>query len=223
MISNFFSYKNSLDDIYEFDILSKGSNNSYWYLNSKQSSIYSIEDNIFSTEEIKTIIFIAKKLKKECASVGTEVKENIDRELRISTISWMPINGNTNWIYQRLTDCVNNHNETYFNFDLTRIESLQFTEYRGNESGHYSKHVDPMFWNLPEDRKLSFVVQLSDPSSYEGGDLILHPGSTPESVKIEKRKGKMVLFPSHTIHEVTPVTKGIRYTLVGWVHGPKMR
>jgi len=33
----------------------------------------------------------------------------------------------------------------------------------------------------------------------------------------------MIFFPSYTLHEVTPVTKGTRYTLVGWVHGPAFK
>lgn len=223
MISDFFSYKNSLDDIYQFQVLSNGSTSGYWYLNPKETVSYSTEDNIFGPEEIRAIIFISKKLKKQYGTVGSDEKEIIIKKIRTSSICWMPMNCNTDWIYRRLTDYVINHNKTYFDFDLTKIESLQFTEYRGEETGHYSKHVDPMFWNIPEDRKLSFVVQLSDPSTYEGGDLLLYSGISSEPIKIEKKIGKIVFFPSNVLHEVTPVTKGTRHTLVGWVHGPKLR
>jgi PKHD-type hydroxylase len=64
-------------------------------------------------------------------------------------------------------------------------------------------------------------MQLSDPSEYEGGDLLLHTGDEP--IVINKQKGMLVMFPSYTLHEVTPVTKGERYSLVAWVHGPKLR
>jgi PKHD-type hydroxylase len=64
-------------------------------------------------------------------------------------------------------------------------------------------------------------VQLSDPSDYEGGDLLLHISADPK--KAPKNQGQVILFPSHTLHEVTPVTKGIRYSLVAWVTGPKFK
>lgn len=70
---------------------------------------------------------------------------------------------------------------------------------------------------MPHNRKLSMVIQLSDPSEYEGGELLLHLGNNP--TRIERKKGLAVFFPSYILHEVTPVTKGERYSLVAWVHG----
>ena len=64
-------------------------------------------------------------------------------------------------------------------------------------------------------------MQLSDPSEYEGGELKLYNGHEP--ITIKREKGLIVFFPSYTLHEVTPVTKGERYTLVGWVHGPAFK
>ena len=70
-------------------------------------------------------------------------------------------------------------------------------------------------------RKLSLVVQLSDPEDYEGGDLEIYTGHEPLVVK--KKKGMTAFFPSYQLHGVTPVTKGTRYSLVVWVHGPAFR
>ena len=68
-------------------------------------------------------------------------------------------------------------------------------------------------------RKLTLVLQLSDPSEYEGGELqsltSLQPGT------VNKKKGIIAAFPSWTLHQVTPVTKGVRKTLVIWVAGPQ--
>jgi PKHD-type hydroxylase len=66
-------------------------------------------------------------------------------------------------------------------------------------------------------RKLSFVLQLSDPKNYKGGELQIHLGETPNVMK--KEQGTVVAFPSPTLHEVTPITKGKRYSLVGWITG----
>lgn len=79
-----------------------------------------------------------------------------------------------------------------------------------------TQHLVP----LPHNRKLSMSLQLSDPNDYEGGELLLHLSHNP--TVISKQKGMMVFFPSHTLHEVTPVTKGERYSLVAWIHGSKL-
>ena len=101
------------------------------------------------------------------------------------------------------------------------IENLQFTYYNSEEQGCYKAHVDPNCWSLPHNRKLSIVVQLSSPEEYEGGELKLY--NSHEAITIKKEKGLVVSFPSYTLHEVTPVTKGERYSLVAWVHGPSFR
>ena len=81
--------------------------------------------------------------------------------------------------------------------------------------------MDPLNWKIPHNRKLSVVVQLSDPEEYEGGELKLHTSYDP--IIIKKERGMIVSFPSYTLHEVAPVTKGERYSLVAWVHGPAFR
>ena len=70
-------------------------------------------------------------------------------------------------------------------------------------------------------RKRSLVLQLSDPSDYEGGDLEFFVSAEPTPV--ERKKGLIVAFPSFVLHHVTPVTSGTRRTLVVWLSGPKFR
>ena len=64
-------------------------------------------------------------------------------------------------------------------------------------------------------------MQLTNPNEYSGGELWLHQG--PEPMIIEKHQGQLTLFPSYTLHEVRPVTKGERYSLVCWVNGKPFR
>ena len=70
-------------------------------------------------------------------------------------------------------------------------------------------------------RKLSFTLQLTDPSEYEGGQTMIHNAKEPWA--IPQTKGTITFFPSYTLHEVLPVTKGTRKALVGWVHGPRLK
>ena len=98
------------------------------------------------------------------------------------------------------------------------IEPIQFTYYNSVEKGLYKCHTDGQFWNLPHNRKFSIVMQLSDPSEYEGGDLELWFGGNAP-IQGPRGKGVGVLFPSYAMHRVTPITKGLRKSLVLWVGG----
>lgn len=77
--------------------------------------------------------------------------------------------------------------------------------------GVFSMHDDV---NLSKNRthfwKLTCVIQLSDPSTYEGGKLKIGSEYAPDE------QGTMICFPSNTLHEVEPVTSGERFVLVHW-------
>ena len=70
-------------------------------------------------------------------------------------------------------------------------------------------------------RKLSLSIQLTDPKEYEGGELYLHENE--EGKEMKKGQGDLVLFPSYILHEVKPVTKGERNSLVTWVTGKQFK
>lgn len=108
----------------------------------------------------------------------------------------------------------------FFDFDLYGfVEDFQYIVYNSDNS-HYDWHMDKGTLTSPP-RKLSLVLQLTDPSEYEGGDLELNYCSQP--VKTKKERGLVYAFPSWVVHRVTPVTKGVRKTLVVWIAGPKFR
>ena len=70
-------------------------------------------------------------------------------------------------------------------------------------------------------RKLSITVQLTDPSEYEGGNLQILTADEPAN--ITRKRGMIALFPSYVLHQVTPVTRGSRQSLVAWVSGPAFK
>jgi PKHD-type hydroxylase len=216
MTSKFFSNKNSFDSIQDPVQNSWGL---YWYLNTAQYEPFCWNTDVFTCEELERIKVIGRRLGMNRAQTGGAGENCLDH--RRSFTSWIQSNQHTAWIYQQLTSVVLQNNERFYNFDLSMIENLQFTYYNSEENGCYKAHVDPHPWQLPHNRKLSVVVQLSDPSEYEGGDLLLYTSHDP--IKINKQKGMVTMFPSYTLHEVTPVTKGERYSLVAWVHGPAFK
>lgn len=85
---------------------------------------------------------------------------------------------------------------------------------RYGETMAYGAHVDaPYIEGIRTD--ISITVFLSDPETYDGGELcIMHPGHVDE---IKPAIGTAVIYPSTSLHEVRPVTKGERIAFVGWV------
>jgi PKHD-type hydroxylase len=99
---------------------------------------------------------------------------------------------------------------------------MQYTVYESDTQGHYTWHQDTGV-NLTDlaPRKLSMVLQLSDPSEYEGGNLQVMTEISPQTVK--KQRGLVAVFPSYVLHQVTPVTQGTRQSLVAWISGPQFK
>lgn len=224
MTSKYFNESEGILDnikpVFDFESLNVRDNN-YWYLRSHLYETWCWQDDVFCEDELNTIIKLGNLFSEQEAQVGNNGGV-IDKTIRDCKLSWFNINQNTNWIYKKLTDSVNSNNENFFKFDLDKIETLQFAKYREEDSGFYDKHIDPFVGERePHNRKLSFVVQLSSPDDYEGGELALYFGKEPTIIK--KQRGRIVFFPSYTLHEVRPVTKGVRYSLVGWVHGPAFK
>ena len=62
-------------------------------------------------------------------------------------------------------------------------------------------------------------VQLSSEKDYEGGELILESGDNVFTCP--KSKGTLLIFDSRIVHQVKPVTSGVRYSLVKWIHGER--
>lgn len=221
MISKYLKSKNIISNIpptINQETLCKDSGIFYNLKISNQTSSYYYYSGLFNNYELEKIVAICKKLPQVQGVLGNN---NLNTKVRESKVSWVPINDQTLWLYQKLTDCILNVNENFFEYDLTKIEKLQFTTYYGNNKSFYSPHLDSNFDDNIEDRKLTFVLQLSNPDDYDGGELRLYTGKDPTSVN--KEKGLLTFFPSHTLHECTPVTSGIRYSLVGWIYGPKLR
>jgi len=218
MTSKYFSYNHNFENIVKNDPV-KIPGQEYWYLNPQKKADWCWNTNIFTDEELEQIIVIGKRLSPKRAKTGGRGEDCLDH--RRSFVSWIGVNSETNWIFQRITDVVKQNNRQFFNLDLEKIEKLQFTHYLSSEKGTYHAHTDPTRWELPHNRKLSMSLQLSDPNDYEGGELLLHTSHKP--TVISREKGMMVFFPSYTLHEVTPVTRGERYSLVAWIHGPNLR
>lgn len=89
---------------------------------------------------------------------------------------------------------------------------------RYEKSMAYGAHPDSAFVNTrtgPLRSDVSCTIFLSDPNSYEGGALRIHLGDRQVDVKLPP--GGAVVYPSTTIHEVTPVTSGVRLVAITFI------
>ena len=172
---------------------------------------YAFWNNFLSKKECDTIVKQGRKLKLHKAKTNSLTAQNA----RKSNTSWIFPKKDNLWLFRRTTDVILDLNNKYFNFDISGLnEGFQFTNYK-HPDGHYGKHVDNSF-NMSI-RKLSVSIQLTDPKKYEGGDLKLY---TSEEGKImDRTQGTLIIFPSFIMHEVLPITKGERNSLVSWITG----
>ena len=190
-----------------------------------------IIDEVFDSDEIDLILKNGESLKmNKSSTMGSSAEESV--HIRRSENGWLSsFDGD-----KHFNEVVRRVNDNIFGFQLHEDEkqkAAQFTEYKGQDRGTYDWHVDaPLgvkdyrgFDTLSKKtswRKLSVILMLSDPESYDGGEVsILDPSAhideCIQSFKLDK--GSMVIFPSFVSHKVHPVTRGIRKTLVKWYEG----
>jgi PKHD-type hydroxylase len=192
-----------------------------WWLEVGNTESWAFMHNVFTAEETTEIHKLAKKYNLFNGKVGDGNNMRIDDGVRDSEICFFnSADTDARWIFQRLAGTIKEINQQFWNFDLTRIETLQYSEY--NVGQFYKDHIDMMYEGPNQAiRKLSFTVQLTDPDEYEGGDMLFKTSLEPQVGK--RNQGTALFFPSYVLHEVKPVTKGTRHALVGWVTGPAFK
>lgn len=179
--------------------------------------------NAVSQMSLNAIQKYASKKELFDASVKRDGSTAEDNDTRSTLMCWLT-DGKTVPeevlpVYHELCAVARQVNDVYWKYMLEGWEPFQYGEYRADKNGHYTWHVDTTArFNGGHVRKLSFSLGLSHRHEYEGGNLEIKYGQ--ESFKYKIGKGDMVIFPSWQLHRVTPVTKGVRKTLVGWGRGP---
>jgi len=116
------------------------------------------------------------------------------------------------WIYDKLA----NYYMLYIaktNISINFLEHYEIKKYE--EGDFFENHRDNYFaLDSKQDRKVNLICQLSDEHSYNGGEFKLG------SFTFTKKQGSILLFPATYMHEVTKVTSGTRYSLIGHAWGP---
>ena len=209
--------------------------NYYWYFNSELSD--KICDDII--EYVKS----TKEKQRAKIGSGTYAKEKYQdlKRQRNSEVCWI----DEPWLYEILNPYIHTANiNANWNFNWEWNEVAQFTHYKKGQ--FYNWHQDD--WggekyvskdehpnsNLATEhkgyvgrvRKLSSIIQLTDPKKYSGGELeFFFPSGRPDKklatriCKEFKPRGSIVIFPSFLYHRIRKVTRGERNSLVCWSLG----
>lgn len=192
-----------------------------------QNTPFLIIPNAFPQDFLDNITECAKNCKDE---QGELYGGGLQRTVRSSTIKWIfPEDDMSSYIYQYIGTMLENTSRNYFGYDVftNGCEGLQYTTYEYKNGSkvqdHYGWHMDcDVIGPEKTDRKVSFSLQLSDPEDYDGCELDFMDWSNARKEDM-LRKGTAILFPSFLYHRVTPITRGKRTALVGWIRGPKLR
>jgi len=192
---------------------------------------YVFWDGLFTDEELEKVTEYCRSLELiQGTTVGKDGEMETDNEARKSDIAWANPGDDNMWIFDRLSWVTERINDRFYEMNLNGFTSFQYTVYDGEKKQKYDYHMDTILGmdkpvDMPETRKLSMSLILSDPKDYEGGEFYIQSGSPEQEklLKMEQLKGRVLAFPSFMIHGVAPVTKGKRESVVVWVEGPKFK
>ncbi len=148
-------------------------------------------------------------------SVVGKVRSCLEQRLPIDQRTGAPLN--------KISLEISGVNSNGWRFELSGFvadDMPYLMRYPDSMQSHYDWHVD-MGRSFAASRKLAFTLQLSNPEDYEGGDLEFH--NVEIDLKSLRKKGTLAIFPTYWLHRVSPVTKGTRDAVVGWVHGASFR
>lgn len=177
-----------------------------------------IED-AFTPEECDRIIALAGTEPLKDAGL---VRNTSDYSIRRAELAWLDERPGAEWVMDRIVATVARANREGFDFALSDFaESAQVARYGAEREGHFGWHSDIGAGAVAARRKLTMVVQLSEPDDYQGGVLELWPDGNVRQAAVAR--GSATVFPSFVLHRVTPVTAGERWSLTIWAHGPAFR
>ena len=203
--------------------------------------------SVFLDTELPDIIIdeIIEKFSKLETEESKIISPEENKKIRNADNAWVNVD---HWIAGFLNYYIDYINKKNFKYAIDGIDAdcLQYSEYK--EGQHYTWHCDDSisarctmsvstlsneFGGPPApyvnekigvqfetSRKLSFSLQLSDESDYEGGELQFLSDENA-SYYAPKKKGTLIIFDSRAQHRVTKVRSGVRRSLVGWVNGPR--
>lgn len=132
----------------------------------------------------------------------------------------IPADADAEWLYRRLQGITRQINHLVYQFEFTGFsEPALFSTHTPDTPGGFDWRRDIETGPLPP--KLVFLIQLSDPADYAGGEIEVHGQSVVDIAP--KERGVVIAFPAYTLYRQSPVTSGARRGLTVRLAGPPLR
>jgi len=180
---------------------------------------FAVWENGFTPEEVDKILYL-ESLQNFGKGVVGDQNALPDKHIRDSEVAFIRPDQHSQWVFERLGQITSAVNHQQFMYDIEGVESLQYTKYQIDQ--HYTWHWDVEFGWQNYQRKISFVMMLTEPDEYEGGEFEICVNGNFDDTKLMKpKKGDVIFFASWMPHRVKSVTSGERKSLVGWVMGKR--
>lgn len=212
------NYVYALDNLLEWEIPTKRLPNPY------HDFPYILIRGVLTPQECKAITsFVLDASEIHTASLRGG---NVNSHIRKTDIYTLPLEYTS--LYQTRFNALLTDIETFFSLSITCSTPLQVLGY--NEGAFYVKHADDSselrdregntvgYVSVAPERKLSTVLFAND--DFEGGELLFNYLYDDQgySIMLQPKAGDMLVFLSNPYfaHEVLPVTKGFRLSLVQW-------
>jgi predicted 2-oxoglutarate/Fe(II)-dependent dioxygenase YbiX len=112
-----------------------------------------------------------------------------------------------NQIFEKAAYCIKTYNEKFTHCQIEQDSGYDLLKYE--ENGFYTEHTDS-FKAIPRSVSCSFALN----DNFEGGEFAFFN----QELKYKINKGDVLMFPSNFMypHEIMPVKKGIRFSIVTW-------
>lgn len=220
---------------YEIKITPDGTPDAYRFLT--YAPFYVIEDFLSGDMLNEIVDFTDKKNNslRKGSVIGYNYEASVENNLRDSNIYFLEddeFEKYNNYIANKVEEI----NKNVYALDLSCFMTPQYTVY--DKGQHFNWHPDGPFGVMdrrglnciPDHlqwRKLSLSIALNDESEYSGGDFQImnaHTNPACNAVNtIRMAKGTAILFPAFSAHRVSPVTAGVRKSLIYWFCGPRWK
>ena len=168
---------------------------------------------VLTRSQCEMVIADSKALGMRRAPVLAKDGTNVISRTRTCSSCWIPKSPHFQWLYNYVAAVVDEANTAHYQFDITDMQQLQVLRYQPFQK--FKWHFDTYDGS---DRKLTCVINLSDPKSYLGGGLVV--AGDWDGVERSTHQGSANLFPSWMKHKAKAPLLGERWSLVAWITGP---
>ena len=175
--------------------------------------MHHLETDFLDRDSCRVLIAAIDERPSIAAGVHREGTKYVDESVRRAEAGLLPVERSTaleaRWL------AIGQRVAAQFECSVTAATNTHTVHYR--PSDFFAPHADQSQTTMPDGsprRVLSLIVFLND--DFAGGILKLYEGT--DCLAVPAVAGTLVVFRSDLVHEVSPVARGERYTLVSWLY-----